>query len=118
ANPSGCLPPDSGTNLITCTGTGGVFDGGKFNTSTTPPNPPTETTAAATNTSIVAATFGVDPLSVDLSTHCRFQVETPCSTNSNCQLPSTTTAPKFCTCGDNQGLSCTANTQCTGCSSR
>src|SRR3989442_912892 len=22
ANPSGCLPPDSGTNLITCTGTG------------------------------------------------------------------------------------------------
>ena len=46
-------------------GSGGVFDGGVFNGNTTPPTNPPRTTAAANDTTIVAAQFKVDPLSVD-----------------------------------------------------
>src|SRR5207249_5934023 len=82
ANPSGCSP--SGSNPINCSGTGGIFDGGAFVNATTPPTPPTLTAAAAADPSIVAAGFGVDPLSVDVSKHCSINVTQRCFANSDC----------------------------------
>jgi hypothetical protein len=48
-------------------GTGGVFDGGKFQGNTTPPTAPTRTATAAADASIADAEFKVDPLSVDVT---------------------------------------------------
>src|SRR5262245_19052986 len=59
--------PVSAGGLIQCSGSGGIFDGGKFNGATTPPTAPTLTAAAAADNTIVAAVFGVDPLSVDVT---------------------------------------------------
>jgi uncharacterized repeat protein (TIGR01451 family) len=59
--------PTSGGGLIQCSGSGGIFDGGKFNGATTPPTAPAETAAALADKTIVAAKFGVDPLSVDVT---------------------------------------------------
>jgi hypothetical protein len=81
------------TNPIVCSGSGGIFDDssgctaagfagsvpvaccsgagtgtcGSFNGATTPPTAPVETTAAQADSSILAASFGVDPLSVDVT---------------------------------------------------
>jgi len=63
-SPGGCT---STGGTMNCSGTGGVFDGGKFNGATTPPTPPNVTAAASANNTIVAADFGVDPLSVDVT---------------------------------------------------
>src|SRR5437879_6220906 len=46
---------------------GGIFDGGQFVSSTSPPNAPVETPAALDDPTIAAASFGVDPLSVDVT---------------------------------------------------
>jgi hypothetical protein len=59
----------SANGTVTRDGTGGLFDGGKFNGATTPPTAPALTTAAAADASIADAQFKVDPLSVD-STSC------------------------------------------------
>ncbi len=67
ANTGNCAADPSDGNKIKCGGTGGIFDGGKFNGATTPPTPPTLTAAAAADPHIVAASFGVDPLSVDVT---------------------------------------------------
>ncbi len=63
-SPGGCT---STGGTMNCSGTGGVFDGGKFNGATTPPTAPTISAAASANNTIVAADFGVDPLSVDVT---------------------------------------------------
>ena len=81
ANPSGCLTSANQTAPIMCSGTGGLFDGGAFVNSTTPPIAPAY---VGTDPSIVAAAFGVDQLSVDVSKHCRFTVDQPCVTDSDC----------------------------------
>jgi hypothetical protein len=53
-------------NTYSRAGSNGLFDGGHFNGNTTPPTPPART---ANGTDIAAASFKVDPLSVD-STSC------------------------------------------------
>src|SRR2546422_5154909 len=64
ANPGAC---SEAGGTVTCSGSGGGFDGGTFNGPTTPPTAPTTTAAATADTSIVAASFGADPLSVDVT---------------------------------------------------
>src|SRR5438552_1295578 len=64
ASASGCTEV-GGVN--SCSGSGGLFDGGKFVSATTPPIAPHETTAALADPTIVAASFGVDALSVDVT---------------------------------------------------
>jgi hypothetical protein len=61
---AGALSVSSG--LYSRAGSGGVFDGGRFNGNTTPPTAPTRT---GTDAAIADAAFKVDPLSVD-STAC------------------------------------------------
>jgi hypothetical protein len=60
----GCI---STGGIVNCSGTGGIFDGGTFNGATTPPTAPQITAAASANKNILAADFGVDPLSVDVT---------------------------------------------------
>jgi hypothetical protein len=64
SNP-GALTTTGGT--YSRAGTGGLFDGGHFNGSTTPPTAPTLTGPAAADSTIAAAGFKVDPLSVDVT---------------------------------------------------
>ena len=60
---NGTLSTNGGTYSMS--GTGGIFDGGKFNGNTTPPTAPGLTSAAAADSQLVSPTFFVDPLSVD-----------------------------------------------------
>jgi hypothetical protein len=62
---SGALTTTGG--FFTRSGTGGIFDGGQFNGTTTPPTAPSVTAAAAADATIAAAEFKVDPLSVDVT---------------------------------------------------
>jgi hypothetical protein len=54
-------------NTYSRAGVNGLFDGGHFNGNTTPPTAPTRT---STGTDIAAASFKVDPLSVDTTPDC------------------------------------------------
>jgi hypothetical protein len=60
---SGALTTTGG--FFTRAGTGGIFDGGQFNGTSTPPTAPALTSAADNDPTIAAAAFKVDPLSVD-----------------------------------------------------
>jgi hypothetical protein len=66
ANSGTLTSPTTTGGTWTRNGSGGVFDGGKFQGTTTPPTAPTRTTAAAADSSIADAEFKVDPLSVDV----------------------------------------------------
>src|SRR5438093_3222511 len=101
ANPSGCLPPDS-DGRITCTGSGGIFDGGKYLGNTKPPLAPLETMTAASDPTIPVAVFAVDPLgaSTEVATHCSATVTRFCDpslqTNStaHCNFATATSCTK------------------------
>src|SRR5438132_4765760 len=56
ANNNGCLTSATQTTPISCSGSGGLFDGGTFIKSTEPPIPPAY---IGTDPSIVAHVFGV-----------------------------------------------------------
>src|SRR5262245_31167027 len=112
ANPNGCLTSVNQTTPITCSGTGGIFDGGSFVNATTPPTPPTETAAALATFSqcstapgcIAAANFAVDPLAGDSVSICEGSTPGTVSSANTCD-PSSPNCPSgqvcdFCGAGD------------------
>jgi Prealbumin-like fold domain len=63
--PSPACTFNSTTGVVSCPGTGGLFDGGVYNGQTTPPTPPDPTAALLGDPTIKASTFEVDPLGSD-----------------------------------------------------
>jgi hypothetical protein len=99
SRPAGCMTSANGTVTCSCPNppcsatNGGVFDGGRFLTSTTPPVAPGITAAALAASQcatapgcIASAGFGVDPLKVDTVSLCESSTATGsiCTSNTDC----------------------------------
>jgi hypothetical protein len=107
SRPAGCMTSANGTVTCSCPNppcsgmTGGVFDGGRFIATNTPPRAPAETAAAlaATNCAtapgcIASADFGIDPLKSDVTGLCESSttVGPICATNTDCPTGETCVA--------------------------
>src|SRR3990172_2335589 len=85
-----CSHPATGTQ--TCPGSGGLFDGGVFVNSTTPPTAPAVTANGTVGTNFIdAIAFGVDPLAADVGA---------CSAGAGPSSPPCTAPPVACSKGD------------------